>query len=41
MIGKLPLPLAKQWTDTRDFARPPQQTFRDWWADEHEAARAA
>ena len=24
MIGEVPLPLAKQWTDARDFARPPQ-----------------
>ena len=35
VIGDVPLPLAKQWTDTRDFARPPKQTFRDWWAAEH------
>ncbi len=35
VIGELGLPLAKQWTDSRDFARPPQQTFRDWWAAEH------
>jgi L-lactate dehydrogenase complex protein LldF len=34
-IGEVPLPLAKQWTDARDFARPPKQTFRDWWAAEH------
>jgi L-lactate dehydrogenase complex protein LldF len=26
--------VVKQWTDARDFARPPKQTFRDWWADE-------
>ncbi len=35
VIGELPLPVVKQWTDSRDFARPPQQTFRDWWAKEH------
>jgi L-lactate dehydrogenase complex protein LldF len=34
VIGEVPLPPAKQWTDARDFARPPKQTFRDWWADE-------
>jgi L-lactate dehydrogenase complex protein LldF len=32
VIGKLPLPVARQWTDARDVPRPPQQTFRDWWA---------
>ena len=37
VIGEVPLPLAKQWTDARDFARPPKQTFRDWWAAEHGA----
>ncbi len=35
-IGKLPLPLIQQWTEARDLPRPPQQTFRDWWAKEHE-----
>ena len=35
VIGDIPLPLAKQWTDARDLARPPRQTFRDWWAAEH------
>ncbi|MGI3786495.1 MAG: LutB/LldF family L-lactate oxidation iron-sulfur protein [Janthinobacterium lividum] len=35
VIGEVPLPLARQWTDSRDLARPPQQTFRDWWAAEH------
>jgi L-lactate dehydrogenase complex protein LldF len=35
VIGDVPLPLAKQWTGARDFARPPKQTFRDWWAAEH------
>jgi L-lactate dehydrogenase complex protein LldF len=39
VIGEVPLPLAKQWTDARDFARPPKQTFRDWWAAEHGGAR--
>ena len=38
MIGEIPLPLARQWTDSRDFARPPQQTFRDWWSAEHGSA---
>ena len=38
-IGEVPLPLAKQWTEARDFARPPKQTFRDWWAAEHGGAR--
>ncbi len=35
MIGELPLPVAGQWTGARDLPRPPQQTFRDWWAAEH------
>ena len=35
VIGEVPLPVASQWTATRDLARPPQQTFRDWWAAEH------
>ena len=35
VIGEVPLPLVKQWTDARDLARPPEQTFRDWWAAEH------
>jgi L-lactate dehydrogenase complex protein LldF len=39
VIGEVPLPLAKQWTDARDFARPPKQTFRDWWAAEHGGER--
>ena len=38
VIGEIPLPLARQWTDSRDFARPPQQTFRDWWSAEHGSA---
>jgi L-lactate dehydrogenase complex protein LldF len=37
VIGDLPLPVAAQWTDARDLPRPPQQTFRDWWAREHES----
>jgi L-lactate dehydrogenase complex protein LldF len=36
VIGDLPLPVAGQWTSARDLPRPPQQTFRDWWAKEHE-----
>jgi len=35
VIGEVPLPLVRQWTEARDLARPPQQTFRDWWAAEH------
>jgi L-lactate dehydrogenase complex protein LldF len=35
VIGEVPLPLVKQWTDSRDLVRPPKQTFRDWWAKEH------
>jgi L-lactate dehydrogenase complex protein LldF len=31
-IRRLPPPLSA-WTDTRDAPRPPEQTFRDWWAD--------
>ncbi len=38
VIGEIPLPLARQWTDSRDFARTPQQTFRDWWSAEHGSA---
>lgn len=38
VIGKVPLPVAAQWTATRDLTRPPTQTFRDWWANEHETA---
>ena len=38
-IGEVPLPVAKQWTGARDFARPPKQTFRDWWAAEHGGER--
>jgi L-lactate dehydrogenase complex protein LldF len=39
VIGDVPLPLAKQWTDARDFARPPRQTFRDWWTAEQGGER--
>jgi L-lactate dehydrogenase complex protein LldF len=39
VIGDVPLPLAKQWTGARDFARPPKQTFRDWWTAEHGGER--
>jgi len=38
VIGEVPLPVALQWTATRDLARPPEQTFRDWWAGEHASA---
>ena len=38
MIGDVPLPVVGQWTETRDLPRPPQQTFRDWWAREHGGA---
>jgi L-lactate dehydrogenase complex protein LldF len=39
-IGEIPLPVVKQWTETRDLARPPQQTFRDWWAATHDGDRS-
>ncbi len=35
VIGEVPLPVLKQWTGARDLSRPPQSTFRDWWAREH------
>ncbi|WP_091178565.1 LutB/LldF family L-lactate oxidation iron-sulfur protein [Microlunatus flavus] len=35
VIGEVPLPVLKQWTDARDLTRPPTSTFRDWWAREH------
>ena len=38
VIGSVPLPVAAQWTGSRDLTRPPQQTFRDWWAAEHASA---
>ena len=34
-IGEVPLPVLAQWTETRELSRPPQQTFRDWWAQTH------
>jgi L-lactate dehydrogenase complex protein LldF len=34
-IGDVPLPVVGQWTEARDLPRPPRQTFRDWWAQEH------
>lgn len=34
-IGPMPWP-ASSWTTTRDLPAPPQQSFRDWWAHEHE-----
>ncbi len=36
VIGPLPLPLASAWTGSRDVPRPPKQSFRDWWAAEHD-----
>ena len=39
-IGEIPLPVLKQWTETRDLTRPPQQTFRDWWASTHAGERS-
>ncbi len=36
VIGEVPLPLARQWGTARDLPQPPAQTFRDWWAAEHE-----
>ncbi len=36
VIGEVPFPVAKQWTDARDVPRPPTQTFRDWWAEHHD-----
>jgi L-lactate dehydrogenase complex protein LldF len=35
VIGDVPAPIVRQWTGTRDLPRPPQSTFRDWWAREH------
>jgi L-lactate dehydrogenase complex protein LldF len=35
VIGDVPAPIVGQWTGTRDLPRPPQSTFRDWWAREH------
>jgi L-lactate dehydrogenase complex protein LldF len=41
VIGEVHLPVVQQWTGTRDLNRPPQQTFRDWWAAEHTAPERA
>jgi L-lactate dehydrogenase complex protein LldF len=32
-IERLPFPLSG-WTATRDFPKPPEETFRDWWKRE-------
>ena len=34
-IRALPFPLSA-WTSSRDAPSPPAQTFRQWWALEHE-----
>ena len=34
-ISALPPPLGA-WTGSRDLPLPPKQTFREWWAKEHE-----
>ncbi|MBF4993194.1 iron-sulfur cluster-binding protein [Arthrobacter gandavensis] len=39
-ITKLP-GIAAGWTHSRDIPAPPAQSFRDWWAREHEGGRAA
>ncbi|HEY5821615.1 MAG TPA: LutB/LldF family L-lactate oxidation iron-sulfur protein [Propionibacteriaceae bacterium] len=39
VIGEIPLPIAKQWTDSRDVTRPPERTFRDQWARDHGGAK--
>ena len=36
-ISTLPFPLSA-WSTSRDLPAPPQQTFRNWWRDEHQAA---
>jgi L-lactate dehydrogenase complex protein LldF len=36
VIGRLPGP-GRAWSDVRDTPVPPAQTFRSWWAAEHEA----
>ena len=36
-ITKLP-GIAAGWTQSRDIPAPPAQSFRDWWAKEHQAA---
>uniref|UniRef100_UPI0028990F81 LUD domain-containing protein n=1 Tax=Arthrobacter sp. TaxID=1667 RepID=UPI0028990F81 len=35
-ITKLP-GIAAGWTQSRDIPAPPKQSFRDWWAKEHQA----
>ena len=35
-IGHLPLPVIKEWTETRDVPAPPAQSFRAWWAERNE-----
>ncbi|MFC4554028.1 LutB/LldF family L-lactate oxidation iron-sulfur protein [Georgenia faecalis] len=35
-IGALPPPL-RGWTDSRDVPAPPARSFREWWADTHDA----
>ncbi|MER1996497.1 MAG: LutB/LldF family L-lactate oxidation iron-sulfur protein [Arthrobacter sp.] len=39
-ITKLP-GIAAGWTQSRDIPAPPAQSFRDWWAKEHEDGPAA
>ncbi|WP_433123109.1 LutB/LldF family L-lactate oxidation iron-sulfur protein [Arthrobacter koreensis] len=39
-ITKLP-GIAAGWTQSRDIPAPPAQSFRDWWAKEHEGGRPA
>jgi L-lactate dehydrogenase complex protein LldF len=36
MISTAPPP-ASGWTGSRDLPAPPAQTFRQWWAAEHDA----
>ncbi len=38
-IGHIPLPVAKEWTGTRDVPAPPATSFRTWWNDEHEETK--
>jgi L-lactate dehydrogenase complex protein LldF len=37
-ISALPPPLSA-WTASRDLPLPPQQTFRDWWVEQHRDGR--